>query len=120
MGYMTLPAGAVSASFRVGAKGRVVLPAAVRRAAHVDEGDEVVARPDGEGRVVIETVDSIRARVWAAAPEASGLDTEADVRSMRDQDRQLEQRRAAKSAAGFGTEQESAAAAAALLAHLGL
>lgn len=120
MGSMTLYPGAVSASFHVGAKGRVVLPAAVRRAAHVAEGDEVVARPDGDGRVVIETVASIRARVWAAAPGPSGLDTEADVRAMRDQDRQLEQRRATVSAAKLRTEQQSAEAGAALLAHLGL
>lgn len=98
----------------------VVLPAAVRRAAHVDGGDEAVARPDGDGRVVIETVASIRARVWAAAPETSGLDTEADIRAMRDQDRQLEQRRTAETAAEVRTEQQSAEAGAALPAHLGL
>jgi AbrB family looped-hinge helix DNA binding protein len=120
MGYMRLQVGAMSASFHVGAKGRVVLPAAVRRAAHVEEGDEVVARADGDGRVVIETVSSIRARVWAAAPEGSGVDTEADVRAMRDQDRQLEHRRAADNAVALRTEQQSAEAGAALLAHLGL
>ncbi len=82
-----------SAAFRVGGKGRVVVPAAVRRAAGIDQGAEVVARADGQGRMVIETVESIKARVLASAPEPSGLDVVAD---------------------------DSEAAGAALLAHLGL
>ena len=47
---MSLPHSVVSAPFHVGAKGRVVLPAAVRRAANIEQGDQVVARPEGEGR----------------------------------------------------------------------
>lgn len=117
---MVLPARVVSAPFHVGAKGRVVLPAAVRRAAHVEEGAEVVARPDGEGRVLIETVASIRARVWAAAPEPGDLDTTEDVRVMREEDRLLSEQHAAEHLAAPGPEQASADAGAALLAHLGL
>ncbi len=110
----------ISASFRVGLKGRVVLPAAVRRAAHLEEGAEVIARPDGEGRVVIETVASIRERIWNAAPEPTGVDTAADVRELRDEDESLSTANMARQARALGSEEDSAAAGAALLAHLGL
>lgn len=75
-----------SVEFRIGAQGRGVLPAPVRRAAHVDEGDRLVARAEGPGRIVLETPAAIRARVWAAAPTFQNLDAAADVRSMRDED----------------------------------
>lgn len=117
---MDLPVDIVSPSFRVGAKGRVVLPAIVRRAAHLDVGAEVVARPDGQGRVVIETVEAIRARVWAASPPAAGRDATADVRVMRDEDNRVSDEVSARRAVDFGSEADSAAAGAALLAHLGL
>ncbi len=117
---MNPPPSVVSAPLRVGAKGRVVLPAAVRRAANITEGAEVVARPAGEGRVVIETVDSIRERVWGAAPDATGLDTTTDVRAMRDDDNHVSDAAFARRAPNLGTETESAAAGAALLDRLGL
>lgn len=117
---MNPPPRALSAPFRVGAKGRVVLPAAVRRAANIAEGAEVVARPEGEGRVVIETVHSIRERVWGAAPDASGLDTTTDVRAMRDDDNHVSDDAFARRVAIGVSETESAAAGAALLARLGL
>lgn len=117
---MVEPSRVVSSSFHVGLKGRVMLPAAVRRAAHLEEGAEVVARPDGEGRVIIETVASIRARVWAAAPEPKDLDLTADVRDLRNEDRQLAEQNADRQAATLGSEHDSVAAGASLLAHLGL
>ena len=117
---MSLPGGVASSSFHVGLKGRIMLPAAVRRAACLVEGDEVVARPDGEGRVVIETVASIRARVWNAAPQPTGLDTAADVRAQRDEDSALSQSNMERRSQELGSEQHSAQAGAALLAHLGL
>jgi len=122
---MSLPPSVVSAPFHVGAKGRVVLPAAVRRAARIAEGDQVVARPEGEGRVVIETVRSIRERVWGAAPDPSGLDSTTEVRAMRAEDnivsdQAFARRSAADGTAADRTEVESAAAGAALLARLGL
>lgn len=117
---MSLPPGVVSAPFHVGAKGRVVLPAAVRRAANMPEGAEVVARPEGEGRVVIETVDSIRERVWGAAPEASGLDITTDVRAMRVEDNHVSDAAFARRATASGSKKDSASAGAALLARLGL
>jgi AbrB family looped-hinge helix DNA binding protein len=120
MRTMSPTSGVASAAFHVGAKGRVVLPAAVRRAAHLEEGAEVVARPDGEGRVVIETVASVRERIWNAAPQPTGVDTIADVRELRDADEALSAANMARQARELGSEQDSAAAGTALLTHLGL
>lgn len=98
----------------------MVLPAAVRRAAGIHQDAEVVARADGQGRMVIETVESIKARVLASAPEPSGLDVAADVRTMRDEDGAVADAAAARRSSAHGSEQDSEAAGAALLAHLGL
>lgn len=46
----------------------------------------MVARAEGEGRIVIETREAITKRVWANAPTPTGLDTIADVRQMRNED----------------------------------
>lgn len=116
---MALPAGAVTASFQLGDKGRVVLPAAVRRAAHIPDGATVVAHAAGEGRIVIETVDAIRARVWGAAPEPSDLDATADVRAMREEDSQIADASAERRSAAAADPGEGDAGAR-LLAHLGL
>lgn len=115
-----MPADITSSSFQIGAKGRVVLPVAVRRAAHLEEGAEVVARPDGAGRIIIETVESIRARVWAAAPQAGGHDVTAEVRAMRDEDNRVSDEAFARRTAEVGSEGDSVATGAALLVHLGL
>ena len=118
--HMNLALGAVSSSFRVGQKGRVMLPAAVRRAAHLEDGAEVVARSDGEGRIIIESVDSIRVRLWAAAPASDGLDVAQDVREMRQQDQAVVEANAARQLATLGSEADSEAAGRALLNVLGL
>lgn len=113
-------AGVASATFRVGVKGRVVLPVAVRRAAGIGADDEVVARSDGQGRLVIETVASIKARVRAAAPAPSGLDTTADVRKMRQDDGALADAAAERRSSPQGSQGDSDAVGAALIARLGL
>ncbi len=76
-------------SFNLGKQGRFVLPIAVRRAAHIEDGATMVARADGEGRIVIETREAITKRVWASAPTSIGLDTIADVRQMRNEDNKI-------------------------------
>ncbi len=119
MDTMNPSRGTVSAPFHVGAKGRVVLPSAVRRAARIEEGAELVARFVGEGQVLIETKDAVRARVWGAAPDPTGVDTTADVRAMRNEDGALVAKKMAREAAP-SSEQDSDAAGAALLKHLGL
>ncbi len=76
-------------AFNLGAQGRFVLPVAVRRAANLSEGVAMVARAEGEGRIVIETREAITKRVWASAPTPTGLDTIADVRQMRNEDNKI-------------------------------
>jgi hypothetical protein len=44
---------------------RPTLPAELLAAAHVDPDERLVARPDGEGRIVLETRAAIRARIRA-------------------------------------------------------
>jgi AbrB family looped-hinge helix DNA binding protein len=85
---------------RIGAKGRAVIPAALRAELHVAEGDELVARAE-EGRIVLETRQAIknRLRAQAAAANRDGgvvgrllADREADARL--DEQRSKPRRRA--------------------------
>lgn len=75
--------------FQVKAKGRAVLPIGVRKAANVSEGDRMMAHAEGPGRIVLETVEAIQARVWAAAPVFRGLNTVTDIREMREEDNKI-------------------------------
>ena len=70
---------------KVDSRGRVSLPAELRRAAGFDEGSEIVAVAYGPGRVLLETQEAVTEAVWAAAPGAE-TDAVADVRQMREQD----------------------------------
>ena len=100
----------------LGAKGRVLIPVAVRRAAEVNEGTELVVRADGPGRIVVETRAAVQARVWAAAPTPAGLDATADIREARQQDASVSDRvHAERSVAATRDD-----AGDVLLAHLGL
>ena len=56
--------------------------------------------------------------MWGAAPDASGVDTTMEVRAMREQDNDLSDAAFARRAAASGSEADSAAAGAALLALL--
>jgi AbrB family looped-hinge helix DNA binding protein len=51
----------------VAANGRVVIPAAMRDALGMAGGDKLLARLDGEGRLVLETADVVFDRIQAAA-----------------------------------------------------
>jgi bifunctional DNA-binding transcriptional regulator/antitoxin component of YhaV-PrlF toxin-antitoxin module len=105
-----------TASFHLGAKGRFVLPAAVRREAGIADGADLVARAAGQGRVVIETRESVRARVWDAAPAAGGADATTDIRALRHDDTNVSDANAAARASSTPNEK----AGRALLAHLGI
>jgi len=63
-------------SVRVGPKGRIVVPAALRRELGMDEGAEVVVRAD-RGRLVVEpralVLGRLRATVRDAVPETVSL-----------------------------------------------
>ena len=106
-------------AFQIGPKGRSVLPVAVRRAAGFEEGSDVVAVALGKGRVLLETVDAVRERVWAGAPDQdTSVDSVADVRQMRQEDTAISDKAAARrSSAGSSASDERGAA---LLSRLGL
>jgi len=88
-----------TATVSLGAKGRVLIPIAVRHAAELTDGAELVVRSDGPGRIVVETRDAVQARVWADAPTPTGLDTTADVRAARDEDAAVSDRQSAERSA---------------------
>jgi bifunctional DNA-binding transcriptional regulator/antitoxin component of YhaV-PrlF toxin-antitoxin module len=80
----------MSVMLELGAKGRVVIPAAVRREAEIELGETLIARAEGPGRIVLETPAAVQARVWAAAPvEREPQDSVRDVRSLRDDDNRI-------------------------------
>jgi bifunctional DNA-binding transcriptional regulator/antitoxin component of YhaV-PrlF toxin-antitoxin module len=109
-------------SLHISPKGRTTIPATARKLADIKGAVDTVLTVDGPGRIVIETAEALSQRVWAAAPDSSGLDTLADVRAMRDDDTMI-------SNAQFDARLESADTAdgkgvdhigAALLAEFGL
>lgn len=110
-----------SAPFEVGAKGRAVIPVAVRRAAGVAEGQTMVAQADAPGRIVLETPEAIQARVWAGAPGQEGEDAADDLRALRDEDNRLAEAAAGRRARGTsGREAEADDLGERLLKDLGL
>lgn len=52
---------------RLGDKGRVVIPAALRAAAGLPKGADLVGRVDAEGRIVLETREAIKKRLRTLA-----------------------------------------------------
>lgn len=79
----------------LGAKGRIVVPAAVRQEAEVELGQTLIARAEGPGRIVLETPAAVQARVWAAAPvDGDPQDSVRDVRALRDDDNRMSERAA--------------------------
>jgi bifunctional DNA-binding transcriptional regulator/antitoxin component of YhaV-PrlF toxin-antitoxin module len=80
----------MSVMLELGAKGRAVIPAAVRREAEIELGETLIARAEGPGRIVLETPAAVQARVWAAAPvDGESQDSVRDVRSLRDDDNRI-------------------------------
>jgi AbrB family looped-hinge helix DNA binding protein len=60
------------ATLRIGAQGRVVLPAGLRAALGIGEGSTVVAYIEGEGRLVIESPEAIQRALLAEWSEVAG------------------------------------------------
>jgi AbrB family looped-hinge helix DNA binding protein len=78
---------------RIGAKGRIVLPAALRTEAHLQEGDELIAFVEGS-RITLETRADIKARLRAQAMATRGRgDAVADLLEDRRADLALEDER---------------------------
>lgn len=111
----------MAASAEVGAKGRLVIPAQVRQEAGIDVGQTVTATADGVGRIILETAQAVQARVWAAAPDADGVDVISDVRALRDADVERADAAARRHAvAGGSPDLTIDETGRALLGHLGL
>jgi bifunctional DNA-binding transcriptional regulator/antitoxin component of YhaV-PrlF toxin-antitoxin module len=105
-------------AFNLGAQGRFVLPVAVHRAANLSEGAILVARAEGEGRIVVETREAITKRVWANAPRPRGLNTITDVRAMGSEDNEISQMNHTRRSRATA-EKAADEAGALLLKHLG-
>ncbi|MGH2728092.1 MAG: AbrB/MazE/SpoVT family DNA-binding domain-containing protein [Actinomycetota bacterium] len=89
----------MSSSFpvRVGNKGRIVLPAQLRAAISVAEGDELIARAEGRGRLVIETRTAIKERLHRQAAAARAKPGVVErLRSDRRADARLDEAKRAK------------------------
>jgi bifunctional DNA-binding transcriptional regulator/antitoxin component of YhaV-PrlF toxin-antitoxin module len=111
----------MATSVELGAKGRLVIPAQVRHDAGVAIGQTLVASADGAGRIVLETPDAVQRRVWAAAPMASdGVDSVADIRELRDDDRRTADGAAARRASARPGDDRDDEVGVALLGALGL
>jgi bifunctional DNA-binding transcriptional regulator/antitoxin component of YhaV-PrlF toxin-antitoxin module len=78
----------MAVTLSVGEKGRVVLPAALRREAGVQVGDELVARAVGPHQILVETREAVAARLRARFRDAGGTD---DLRRARSADRAVEE-----------------------------
>jgi antitoxin PrlF len=84
---------------RVGIKGQVVIPKAIRDEIGIKPGDEVIFEPDGKDVRVRRVADDSGARrervealhgIWAGIP---GLGTD-DLLALRREERELEERKA--------------------------
>ncbi len=116
---MTMKTTIEVSTFNLGNQGRFVLPIAVRRAAHIEDGATMVARADGNGRVVIETREAISLRVWAGAPTPTGAQTVDLVRNMRTEDNETTETNFARRTQNSSND-SGGSAGALLLRHLGL
>jgi hypothetical protein len=55
-------------------KGRTVLPVGLQRACGFAPGAELVARPLGEGRFLVESTDAVLSRIWERSAASSTED----------------------------------------------
>jgi AbrB family looped-hinge helix DNA binding protein len=110
----------ITASARVGPRGRLVIPAEVRREAGIEEGQIVVLMPEGPGRVVVTTREAIRQEVWSGAPPADGTDAVSYIRQMRQEDNRRESERLAARESQASSSMEGTDVGADLLREFGL
>ena len=67
-----------------------------------------------------ETADAIRARVWDAAPNATGLDAAADIRALRSEDALIADESAARRTQAASRSEADNGAGARLLRQVGV
>lgn len=75
----------ISFALRIGDRGRIVLPAALRRASGLAEGQEVVAVVDADGRIVISSADRLMDQLREACARMGQRDAVSDLESWRDE-----------------------------------
>ena len=74
----------------VGDRGRIVLPAAMRRACGIDKGHELIAAVDGDGRISIDTRGALLEKLRTARlrlNDTSGVDDLREWRGTSDAER---------------------------------
>jgi bifunctional DNA-binding transcriptional regulator/antitoxin component of YhaV-PrlF toxin-antitoxin module len=59
---------------------RITVPTEVAREAHIEAGDRLTARADGDGRMVIERIDETWEEFIGSMP---GLENDVDLRTLR-------------------------------------
>jgi bifunctional DNA-binding transcriptional regulator/antitoxin component of YhaV-PrlF toxin-antitoxin module len=64
--------------FEIKEKGRVVLPAGLRDACGLGVGAQLVARPLGAGRFVVETDERVLERIWSGIPDEASAPAATD------------------------------------------
>ena len=64
-------------------KGRTVLPIGLQRACGFAPGAELVARPLGDGRFLVESTDAVLSRIWERATDDSTEDGVAALNAWR-------------------------------------
>ena len=70
---------------RIDDRGRIVLPAALRHASGLVEGQEVVAAVDADGRIVISTADRLMDQLRKACARMGQREAASDLKDWRDQ-----------------------------------
>ncbi|MBJ7334168.1 MAG: AbrB/MazE/SpoVT family DNA-binding domain-containing protein [Thermoleophilia bacterium] len=75
----------ISFALRIDDRGRLVLPAALRRASGLAEGQEVVAVVDADGRIVISTADRLMDQLREACARMGQRDAASDLEGWRDE-----------------------------------
>lgn len=99
-------------------KGRAVLPVGLQQACGFAPGDDLVARPLGQGRFLVESSSAIMERIWSQVPHGGTDDAEKSFDEWRAESDDA--RRAELDAPMVGSTAASRRRGAALLAEFGL
>lgn len=75
----------MSFALRIDDRGRIALPAALRRASGLSEGQEVVAVVDADGRIVISSADRLMDQLREACARMGQRDAVDDLQSWREE-----------------------------------
>lgn len=99
-------------------KGRAVLPVGLQKACGFAPGDDLVARPLGQGRFIVESTSAIMERIWSQVPDGGTDDALTSFEEWRATSD--EARRAELDSPMVGSTAESRRRGAKLLAEFGL